>query len=915
MTTGGIAHVVGESASTDFPAENEFQSELHDPGAAFVSTDAAQSFSRTLIPGVSVHAMAVDPTNAQIAYAGTSNGVYATANGGTSWSRVDTGLTYTNVRALAVDPQNTCVLYGGVDTQNFVLNTNAVFIVSTNCGVTWGFLAGVQTGRTVWSVALANTTPTVVYIGESRNSALDVVTRITPPGTFEHSQPGSGNYRLATDPANPCTVYAGDFSGNVYRSTVCSGWNWTGVGATLDGGVLSLAVHPTGQPILAGTNTGKIYRKADAGSPWVAVAALDGLTWSLAFKPGDPTVAYATGGGTVYKSLDGGEFWNPASTPGPELSSLGTSPASPDALFTGSFSNQDGFYVRLSAAGAIYDASLLGGHGFDAPRGVAAGVGTAVVIAGYTYATDLPVTSGSPQGNRDGFLLTIDTSITPPVELVQNGDFASGTTGWLTFGTPDASYMESNVTNEVFQLRRVPQPAGQPVSQAVVFQNTGVALAAGTAMMATFDLGNTSSARKYMKVLLVGDAGFSDMAACTFWLEPNAPLRTYQMRASTTQAWTDAAVYFYASSPNTDGGYYQVDNVSFATTPGGSLTQTVCVDPLAPNAPGGAAGPNLVTNGTFGTGLPAPWTTFGTITLRSPIVGTVLEMIRPTNVNPPGVVLNATGQAMANDQILTATFQLGNSSGVRQRVLVIVHDLDFSDLVACNMWLTPGQGLTAYTMTLYASKAWTNATVAVYPRTVGNVPWVRLDNVTLTRTPATAIVGTTCVDGGPAPAAPAAVESSASSGGTVGLVAFGSSNLPATDPAGGTNGVGRRSAPAGGSAGATWEAVAVGTGPSVWDLEGPVDLTAATEARLTFASWLSTRGSTVAVEVSLDGGGTWVPVAEVAASETWAPIEVDLGAYVGQVLDVRFVFDAVAPADPADPDVWQVDDVQVLVSS
>ena len=242
---------------------------------------------------------------------------------------------------------------------------------------------------------------------------------------------------------------------------------------------------------------------------------------------------------------------------------------------------------------------------------------------------------------------------------------------------------------------------------------------------------------------------------------------------------------------------------------------------------------------------------------------------------------------------------------------MIVHDNDFSDLVACNMWLAPGQGLTVYTMTLYASKAWTNATVAVYPRTVGNVPWVRLDNVTLTRTPGTAIVGTTCAQGAAALAAPAAVETSASSGGPVGLVAFASSPQPTETPGGRDGGTTSGSAGAGG---AVWEAVAVGTGPSMWDLDGPVDPTAATEARLTFASWLSTRESTASVEVSLDGGGTWVAVAEVAASETWVPIDVDLSAYVGQVLDVRFVFDAVAPADPATPDSWRVDEVDVEIT-
>ena len=88
-------------------------------------------------------------------------------------------------------------------------------------------------------------------------------------------------------------------------------------------------------------------------------------------------------------------------------------------------------------------------------------------------------------------------------------------------------------------------------------------------MTATFDLGNTSNVRKYMKVLLVSDAGFSDLAACTFWLPPNAPLRTYQMKAYTTQAWTNAAVYFYASSPKTGtAGITRWTTCRCTTTPG-----------------------------------------------------------------------------------------------------------------------------------------------------------------------------------------------------------------------------------------------------------------------------------------------------------------------------------------------------------
>ena len=54
---------------------------------------------------------------------------------------------------------------------------------------------------------------------------------------------------------------------------------------------------------------------------------------------------------------------------------------------------------------------------------------------------------------------------------------------------------------------------------------------------------------------------------------------------------------------------------------------------------------------------------------------------------------------MAANQILTATFQLGNSSGVRKRVTVILHDSDFCDLSACTFWLAAGPGRSRRTPT------------------------------------------------------------------------------------------------------------------------------------------------------------------------------------------------------------------------
>ncbi len=125
-------------------------------------------------------------------------------------------------------------------------------------------------------------------------------------------------------------------------------------------------------------------------------------------------------------------------------------------------------------------------------------------------------------------------------DVVQNGDFAGGTANWQQFATPDMSYIVSNVTGGVFQYYRVAPPPGTS-NQAVVFQNTGAAYPAGTAILGQFDLGNSTAVRKRISILII-ESDFSDLSVCTFWLPAGTPPRTYRMRTHTTKAWTNASI-------------------------------------------------------------------------------------------------------------------------------------------------------------------------------------------------------------------------------------------------------------------------------------------------------------------------------------------------------------------------------------
>lgn len=518
--------------------------------------------------------------------------------------------------------------------------------------------------------------------------------------------------------------------------------------------------------------------------------------------------------------------------------------------------------------------------------------------------------------NYAGQLYRLDAGLgaTPSgIELLQNRTFSHGTLNWLQFATPDPSYIVSNVTGGVFQYYRLASEGA--TNQAVVFQETGAPLGAGAPLLARFDLGNSSTVRKRISVLVL-DGDFSDLSVCNFWLPPNTQPRTYQMRTHTTRAWTNASIYFYAATANApgDGGFYQIDNVSLQYVPAQSAVRTDCVDPSTPAPPGGLDGANLLGNGDFGNAL-APWGTFGTIT--SQLQSGVFEFIRPTAALPAGVVLQTTGQTMAAGQILTATFQLGNSSAVRKRVTPLLHDNDFTDLSACTFWLAPGQPLLTYTMRMYATKAWSNATISFYAATVGAEQWTRLDNVTYQRTPGSAIVGTECVEpSGGAPPPPTMVSAVASA-------AMAAPAPAAVARAGGADPQG--DAPVWKATGhvrldnawvATphgWEAEATVGGRSTLPWEEPVDLTPASSAVLRFQSRLESAASTAEVQVSVDSVN-WTTVHDVLPSASGQEVEVDLSAFVGQVVYVQFVFDAVPPADAAVADAWRVENVEVQVS-
>jgi photosystem II stability/assembly factor-like uncharacterized protein len=111
-----------------------------------------------------VPALAIDPTNPSFLYAGLSSGAgvgaFRSSDGGDSWAPIDIGLTDTSVNALAISPVDSSTIYAGT--------TSGGVFQSTDGGGTWGAINQGLTGsidRQVVKLAATNQLPVTLFAG------------------------------------------------------------------------------------------------------------------------------------------------------------------------------------------------------------------------------------------------------------------------------------------------------------------------------------------------------------------------------------------------------------------------------------------------------------------------------------------------------------------------------------------------------------------------------------------------------------------------------------------------------------------------------------------------------------------------------------------------------------------------------
>lgn len=317
------------------------------------SRDGGKSWSDFRVENQDAYAMAVDPQNPEVVYAGGHGGDKAhlarSDDGGKSWKPVGAGLE-PPVYTLVVDPADSATVYAA--------SRSSRVWKSVDRGATFTALAGPPGGtEDIYTLRFEPGKPGHLWLASEKG-----LFRTTDGGaTWQRSDRASGRYLLravAFDPADARQMLAASSGGGVYRSGD-GGTSWAPSSAGLAAAwVERIDASPTSATIFAQTATG-LFRRDAAGS-WEEKAEpfeddgdeveLDGLL----FDRHSPETIWAFDTSNAWRSSDGGRSFrvlekkelstrdlikgNLASA---QFRSLAQDPANPNILYAGSWSNDD----------------------------------------------------------------------------------------------------------------------------------------------------------------------------------------------------------------------------------------------------------------------------------------------------------------------------------------------------------------------------------------------------------------------------------------------------------------------------------------------------------------------------------------------------------------------------------------------
>lgn len=285
--------------------------------------------SRVLVSG-RVTAIVVDPTNPDIIYLGSANGgVWKTTNGGQTWTPKSDHEASLAIGALAMDPTDHLVLYAGTGEGNLTYYKQFLSSVqdsyygsgvlkSSDGGTTWTLRGTTDfTGESFFRIAVNPSPATTLFAATSSG-----VYRSTDGGvTWSQMKNGLpaisgsilGASDVAIDPTSPTTVYAAFWEDGIYKTTTAGVANpaWTKLGGGLPAGAgmgrIGLGTSASSPQTLYAAFGSNLYVTTNGGTTWTAVPvpaafSVDEYGNNVAVDPTTPDIVYVSGYPDLWKA-------------------------------------------------------------------------------------------------------------------------------------------------------------------------------------------------------------------------------------------------------------------------------------------------------------------------------------------------------------------------------------------------------------------------------------------------------------------------------------------------------------------------------------------------------------------------------------------------------------------------------------
>lgn len=322
-----------------------------------------------------VAALAVDPRNALVVYAGAADGgVWKTTDGGQSWTPLTDNQPSLSTGSIALDPSNPDTIYVGTGEYNGGDGYPGVGILkSTDGGSTWTHIQGPFIPRNVGfripaiAVSPANSQIVLAAAGNSGvNEGTAGVFRSTDGGnTWTNVLPSAwAASSVAFDPNAGNVAYAGlvipasggGFTLRIMKSTD-SGATWSQTGfADAAGFRIIISIAPSDSSVYVAytpmaANSAVLSRSQDGGETFTALnssslcSAQCAYNLAMGVNPANSKELFF-GGITVVHSLDGGASWASAGS-GHADQHVFVFSASGDRIYVG---NDGGVWVSTSHA-------------------------------------------------------------------------------------------------------------------------------------------------------------------------------------------------------------------------------------------------------------------------------------------------------------------------------------------------------------------------------------------------------------------------------------------------------------------------------------------------------------------------------------------------------------------------------------